>query len=377
MYCGISCNLDRNILETALPLFEEGIVEAIEWSFDALFQHEYIPDWFEQLLQVYAQEGRLIGHGVYYSLFSGKWTPQQQQWLNGLQATTNQYPLDHVSEHFGYMTGEDFHKGAPLSVPYNKTTLSIATDRMKRMHNACQTPVGLENLAFSYCIDEVKQHGNFINQILAPVNGFLILDLHNVYCQTHNFDVPFQELINCYPLERVREIHISGGSWEESTIEQGRTIRRDTHDDAVPKIVFEYLKTVIPQVPNLKFVMLEQLGSDLKTPESRQQFRKDFQKMISIVSRIKLGKSPSINDFMPKNFALLEQATESKQLAEEQQTLNQILENAESFEVAKKSIHQSMLKDSDWNIEQWEDGMLETAYLIARKWKEGFKTKNN
>jgi len=85
LFCGISCNLDSNILTTALPLFEEGVVEAIEWSFDALFRHSYIPDWFEDLLHVYANEGRLIGHGVYYSLFSGKWKPEQQQWLDNLR----------------------------------------------------------------------------------------------------------------------------------------------------------------------------------------------------------------------------------------------------------------------------------------------------
>jgi len=55
LLCGISCNLDSNILATALPLFEAGIVEAIEWSFDALFRHTHIPVWFEELLRVYAE----------------------------------------------------------------------------------------------------------------------------------------------------------------------------------------------------------------------------------------------------------------------------------------------------------------------------------
>lgn len=372
MYCGISCNLDANILSTALPLFEEGAVDAIEWSFDALFQHSNIPSWFEQLLQVFANEGRLVGHGVYYSLFSGRWTPEQQQWLNDLSATATTYQFDHVSEHFGYMTGADFHKGAPLSVPYTQTTLHIARDRIARMQDACQCPVGLENLAFSYCLEEVKQHGDFLNAILESVNGFLILDLHNVYCQSHNFNVSFEKLLACYPLERVREIHLSGGSWESSVIEPDRTIRRDTHDDAVPDPVFQYLGAVLPQVSNLKFVMLEQLGTDLKTKESQIQFQNDFKRIKEIVSNFTPNNSNPQNTFLPEQLSISDKVVESLQLAKEQAVLNEILEQSSDFDVVKQQLSQSILQQSDWKIEQWQDAMLETAYLISQKWKQGF-----
>jgi len=276
IFSGISCNLDNNILSAALPLFEEGVVEAIEWSFDALFRHKNIPDWFNELLGLFGNEGRLIGHGVYYSLFSGKWKPEQASWLKHLEATSNTYSFDHVTEHFGYMTGADFHKGAPLSVPYNAETLAVAKDRIVRMYMACKCPVGLENLAFSYAYEEIERHGNFLNEIIEAVNGFIILDLHNVYCQVNNFNIPFAEIIKLYPLDKVREIHISGGSWKDSKTEPGRKVRRDTHDDAVPVEVFECLEWVIDQVPNLKFVILEQLGTDLQTPESKSQFQNNL-----------------------------------------------------------------------------------------------------
>ena len=34
----VACNLDANILAACLPLMEESRVEAIEWSFDALYK---------------------------------------------------------------------------------------------------------------------------------------------------------------------------------------------------------------------------------------------------------------------------------------------------------------------------------------------------
>jgi len=372
LFCGISCNLDSNILATALPLFEAGGVEAIEWSFDALFRHEHIPDWFEELLRVYAEAGRLIGHGVYYSLFSGEFKPEQQQWLTHLKSTVDTYQFDHITEHFGYMTGADFHKGAPLSVPFNEVTLRIAQDRIRRMYMACACPVGLENLAFSYCMAEVEQHGHFLKNILSEVNGFIILDLHNVYCQTKNFNVTWEDMLQTYPLEMVREIHISGGSWEDSQVEQGRKIRRDTHDNAVPDEVFFYLEKIISRLPNLKFVILEQLGTDLKTEESRVQFRADFERMAKICRAAEAEKPLANNNFLPEKKIKNAPVYESKQLAAEQNVLTEILEQSVNFQEVKQNISNSILSNSDWKTEQWDDAMLETAFAISQKWQEGF-----
>ena len=166
IFSSISCNLDENILSAALPLFEAEKVEAIEWSFDTLFKFRNIPDWFIELLKAFGNENRLIGHGVYYSLFSGAWSKEQQAWLKHLEKVSAAFKFDHISEHFGFMTGEDFHHGAPISIPFTPATLAIGRDRLKRMYYSCKCPVGLENLAFSYSMEEVKKHGEFLDQLV-------------------------------------------------------------------------------------------------------------------------------------------------------------------------------------------------------------------
>lgn len=377
VYSAIACNLDADILGASLPLFEAGGVEAIEWSFDALYNVDEIPGWFQQLLQVYSAEKRLIGHGVFFSLFSGKWLPEQEAWLKTLRTVSKVFPFDHITEHFGYMTGEDFHKGAPLAIPYTPATLAIGIDRLKRIQDACHCPVGLENLAFAYSIDDVKRHGDFLLQLVESVNGFIILDLHNVYCQTQNFNIPFKELANLYPLHRVREVHISGGSWEPSVAETGVTVRRDTHDDGVPAEVFEYLETVIPLCPNLKFVTMEQLGIGLKTEESKYQFRKDFEQMQEIVAgrKIQLHAQELLNDFLfPQSENILpEKPLEDELLFQQQRQLSEILEMATSVAGARQQLQSSLLAHTDWNTENWKAAMLETAINIAQKWKRGWE----
>ncbi|QNF33186.1 DUF692 family protein [Adhaeribacter swui] len=366
----VACNLDVDILAAALPLFAAGKVEAIEWSFDTLFRTPQIPAWFSELLQTYGQAGRLIGHGVYFSLFSGQWSVNQQNWLQHLRELSGQYTFDHITEHFGFMTGQNFHHGAPLPIPYSASTLAIGQDRLARIQDACKCPVGLENLAFSYSLDEVKQHGQFLAQLITPVNGFIILDLHNLYCQLHNFRASYDEIVNLYPLDRVREIHISGGSWESSAIEPNRQIRRDTHDEAVPEEVFALLAQTIDKCPNLKFVVLEQLGNALKSEESKQLFYADFLKMEAILQRKnqKLRTNPA-KDFLPLSLSIAEHPIEDKTLAAQQVHLSRILENASSAEEAIQRLQTSSLAHSDWQIETWEPYMIETAHNIARKWK--------
>jgi hypothetical protein len=232
--------------------------------------------------------------------------------------------------------------------------------------------MGLENLAFAYSVEEVKLHGAFLQQLLAPVNGFIILDLHNLYCQLHNFQVDFEEIVAYYPLEMVREIHISGGTWDEQPALFSLKIRRDTHDDAVPATVFELLKKTLPRCPNVKYVVLEQLGTALQTTIEQENYRNDFDKMRQIVKNFNKTnqKAPKWHDFLPfGNTALSDEPIEDALLHAEQLTLSAILENATSIEQATEALQKSSLRNSAWKIESWQPYMLQTAIDIAQKWK--------
>jgi uncharacterized protein (UPF0276 family) len=350
---------------------EESRVEAIEWSFDALHKAKEVPSWFRELLTAFSNENRLIGHGIFFSLFSGKWLPEQESWLKQLEQTAAGFRFDHITEHFGFMTGKDFHHGAPLNIPYTTTTLNIGRDRLKRIYGACGRPVGLENLAFSYSLDEVKRHGAFLEQLLEPVNGFIILDLHNLYCQLRNFDISFDEMIALYPLDRVREIHISGGSWDDSAADPNRRVRRDTHDDEVPAEVFHLLELTITQCPHLKYVVLEQLGNGLITETSKRCFYNDFLKMEEIVRRnSNENDAGSPEPFLPLSPLSTGAPVEDMTLYEQQLELSYILESSASYTDAMAVLTQSSLANSDWRIEQWEPYMIETAVKIAQKWKK-------
>jgi len=62
-------NLSEDFREAALPLLDDGLVDALAWSID-LGWGRAIPDWAEALLEAYGEAGRLYAHGVELSLLS-------------------------------------------------------------------------------------------------------------------------------------------------------------------------------------------------------------------------------------------------------------------------------------------------------------------
>jgi uncharacterized protein len=274
-WVGLSLMAEPDFFVATRPLWEAGQVEVVEWSFDYGWGRE-LPTWLLEILRFFSDRDRLLGHGVSYSLLSAEWQAQQSVWLDQLAAELQKYRYHHVSEHFGWMGAGNFAQSAPLSLPLRPETLALGIERLQKLAAVSSVPIGLENLAFAWSAEDAEQQGSFIRQLLAPVQGFLLLDLHNLYCQTCNFERSAQELLAQYPLELVREIHISGGSW---SFTGKRRMRRDTHDGAVPAEVFQLLTQVVPKCPNLQAVILERLGHTLRTEEEQRGLREDFDRL--------------------------------------------------------------------------------------------------
>jgi uncharacterized protein len=280
-WVGLSLMMEPPFLQSAQSLFASGDVEVLEWSFDMAWGTELLPSWGQELIEFYSQRDRLLGHGVSYSLLSGQWSDCQAQWLECLKEEVQLYRYRHVSEHFGWMTAGSFYQGAPLPLPLNPDTLRLGRDRLQRITDVIQVPIGLENLAFAFGLSDVLQQGEFLDQLLEPVEGFLVLDLHNLFCQIHNFRRSPEDLLSRYPLHRVREIHVSGGSW--SAAPSGSLIRRDTHDQAIPEPVFELLAIALQRCPKLEAVIFERIGHTLTDELEQEQFRQDFYRVRQLV----------------------------------------------------------------------------------------------
>ncbi len=277
---GLSLMPTEDFLRATLPLFETNAVDVVEWSFDTAWTDEELPSWMPPLLDDYAEAGRLLGHGIAYSPLSARFTARQDDWLRRLRVAFDRRAYRSVSEHFGFMTASDFEFGAPMPVPYTDSTVRIGRDRLRRLKEAARVDVGLENLALALGTRDVDDQGPFLEELLSAVDGFLVLDVHNLYCQASNFGRDALALAERYPLARVRQLHVSGGSWSG---DGALRIRQDTHDDRVPDEVLALVAPIAARCPNLAHVILERVGGTLRDAAEEAAFAEDFRVLRKIV----------------------------------------------------------------------------------------------
>ena len=256
----------------ALPLFEAGVVDAIEHTVDMGWDHE-VPDWFAGLLDHYGAAGRLYGHGVTYSPTS---VGIREDWLAHLAA--DRYRYRHVTEHWGFSRARGLIQGAPMPLVASESVVQSTIASMRALAGVARVPVGLENLALAFSQLNALAQSIMITRVLDEIDGVLLLDLHNIWCQATNFGFDVRELLARYPLERVRELHVAGGTWSDSAF--GPPFRRDTHDALVPDEVLDLVAWTIPRCPALEVVILERLPTALGEPDA---WRAEWSRLAGVV----------------------------------------------------------------------------------------------
>lgn len=267
--------------------FAEGDVDALEWNVDMGWGPPGTPAWVEQRLDEFAERGRLYAHGVELSPLSARLLPHQEMWLDELARAFERRRFVHLTDHFGFMTAGTFLRGTPLPLPQSEAVFRVAKERISRLRAIAGCPVGLENLALAFGDLDVRTQPAFLRRTLDETDGFLLLDLHNVHCQLTNFGGDPKTLLARYPLDRVREIHVAGGSWSRPLSDpEGRPFRRDSHDDDMPVDVLGLLELVIPACPALEVVILERTDRSLYGDDEARRFRAELRRLRETVARL-------------------------------------------------------------------------------------------
>ncbi|HWB81212.1 MAG TPA: DUF692 family protein [Nannocystaceae bacterium] len=273
---GLSLMLDDASRAAVLPLFEAGVVDALEWSFDIARRRDGEPEWAKELLDHYAAADKLWGHGVRLSPGSVDARARHDEWLARVHDECATRSYRGVSEHFGFMCAGDRDAGAPLPLPAGEGARRVLTRSLRRLADATGTAVGLENLALALGEADVWAQATLLRDVLADTDGYLVLDVHNLWCQLVNFALDRDRVLASYPLDRVRCIHVAGGTWWPI---DGGVFRRDTHDDDVPDEVLALLATVVPRCPALELVVLERIAGSIRDASEGDRLRRDFARL--------------------------------------------------------------------------------------------------
>lgn len=228
------------------------------------------PNGFHRAFRELAEERpkRFVAHGVGLSVGSvgAADGPRQAAWLERIRADHAAFEFAWYTDHLGVSAPAGLALTLPLAVPM--TDASVA--QIRRSLAALQQivpDVGVENSVFYFHLGDPLDEPAFLRRIVEGPGHHLLLDLHNVYTTAQNAGFDPRAYVARLPLEDVIEIDLSGGS--ESPAEWlpgGRSLRLDSHDDAVPEPVWALFDEVWPRCPNLRGVTIERMEDTVTVP---------------------------------------------------------------------------------------------------------------
>ncbi len=201
-------------------------------------------DWFEILTENYLVEGGkplhyldriradypMVMHGV--SLSVGSTDALNTDYLAQLKRLADRIEPVWISDHLCWtgVAGKNMHDLLPL--PYTEEAIGHVARRVEQVQDYLGRPILLENVS-SYLSwrDSDLPEWEFLTAIAEQADCLILLDVNNIYVSAHNHGFDPQDYLRGIPVERVRQFHLAGHSYNGELI-------IDTHDHPVPDPVW-------------------------------------------------------------------------------------------------------------------------------------------
>ena len=196
-------------------------------------------DWFEVLTENYLVDGGkplhyldriradypMVMHGV--SLSIGSTDALNTDYLVQLKALADRIEPVWISDHLCWtgVAGRNLHDLLPL--PYTEEAIDHVAQRVEQVQDYLGRPILLENVS-SYLTwrDSDLPEWEFLSAVAEQADCLILLDVNNIYVSAHNHGFDPQDYLRGIPVERVRQFHLAGHSYNGELI-------IDTHDHPV------------------------------------------------------------------------------------------------------------------------------------------------
>lgn len=263
---GFTLQPDRQFLDLLEGVAGEGadyfeVAPETLWYFDRQGGHQ-TNAYYRRILETGRRLGKpFVAHGVGYSVGSASpgFEERRDLWLRAIAATHADFEFLWYTDHLGVTVLDGQSLTLPLAVPMTDAMADHLRGNLTALQDIVPD-VGLENSVFYYTLGDPLHEPAFLARVLGADRLHLLLDLHNVHTMAVNLGFEAEAYLDRLPLERVVEIHISGGSDSDPAwLPDGKTMRLDSHDTAVPREVWHLLEITLPRCENLRGVTLERM----------------------------------------------------------------------------------------------------------------------
>ncbi len=210
-------------------------------------------------VKMLAAQKPLMLHGISLGLAST--TPLECKHLDKMARMFDAVRPETWSEHLAFVRAGKIEIGHLAAPPRTSATIDATASNLHAASAAIGSMPLVENIAT--LIDPPvsdRSEPVWLAQIIAASGADLLLDLHNLYANSMNFGSDPFAFLRGLPVERVRQVHISGGRWIDNGDPRERRLL-DDHLHDPPDPVYDLLEELASRCPNPLTVILERDGS--------------------------------------------------------------------------------------------------------------------
>lgn len=181
-------------------------------------------------------------HGVGLSI--GSMQPLDREHLARLKILCDRYAPESFSEHLAWSSHDTVFMNDLLPLPYTQATLARVADHIDEVQETLQRQMLLENPAtYLLFAESTLEETEFLADLIRRTGCGLLLDVNNVFVASTNHNMDPRDYLARFPVQWVREIHLSGHS--ETVDDQGAPLLIDSHDTPVKDPVWALYEEVI------------------------------------------------------------------------------------------------------------------------------------
>ena len=188
-------------------------------------------NFLEQIAEIYPLSFHCVG------LSLGSKSGIEKEHLENIKFLIDKFQPFLISDHLSWSSSNFGTSNDLLPIPYNKESLAVFIDNIKRVQDVFGRNILIENpTAYLEFEDSDMTEFEFLNKIAEKSECQLLLDINNIFVTSKNFNLnPISYLDNIY-LNKVKEIHLAGHVICKMGQEE---IRIDTHSRKISQEVLD------------------------------------------------------------------------------------------------------------------------------------------
>jgi uncharacterized protein (UPF0276 family) len=181
----------------------------------------------------------LIAHGIGLSI--GTDVPLARDYLERVATAIDDLEAPSYSEHLAFTRVPGRELGNLLPLPKTRAVAEDIIGKVRAVQTIVPVPFSLENISHLFeWPDSELSDAEFFNIICGETGAGLLLDVENLYVNSHNLGFDPCEFLDALPAEVVTGVHAAGGvSIGESFLD--RPVLADSHSHPVPDQAVELL----------------------------------------------------------------------------------------------------------------------------------------